>query len=130
MPEHHILLAEDEEHLRYTLSLLLKKMGFIVTVTSNGSEALEIIRDHKDKSIPVDFLVVDQQIPGLTGLQLIEKLESENLFLPSLLITGFADEMVLAEIKKRKNIGYLPKPFNPKELAKHILRLYGLFTER
>ena len=124
----HILIAEDETHTRFTLSLILRKTGYKVTATDNGHEALEIIEDHKNTNYPIALLITDVQMAGLNGVDLIEEMEKKKMVIPILVITGYGYEEKVYELSQRENIECIDKPFDPQELVsrvEHVLESLG-----
>jgi DNA-binding response OmpR family regulator len=116
----HILLAEDEPHTRFTISLILRKSGYKVSTSKDGLNALNLILEHKDSYEPVDLLLTDVEMAGLNGLCLIEELEKACISLPILVITGYGYEEKILELKKKENIHRIDKPFGPQDLVDRI----------
>ncbi len=116
----HIFLVEDELHLRQTLILILRNAGYQVTSAEDGSEAWSQLLNLKEKSENVDLLVTDIQMPGLSGIELIDKLEKLNFKLPSLVITGYGDKETVIELMRRGCSEYIDKPFEPSEFLKRV----------
>ena len=65
-----ILVADDEESIRWVLSKALSKQGYQVDLAGNGEEALALCRKQ-----PYDLAVLDIKMPGMTGLDLLSKLQ-------------------------------------------------------
>jgi DNA-binding NtrC family response regulator len=120
----HILVAEDEQHMRHTLSLILKKAGYRVSKAGDGYEALKIIVDTRNGTRPVDLLLTDIQMPGLTGIELIAQLEQLNISLPILVITGYGDEDTVIELKYVGYAEYIEKPFTAETLLESVSRVF------
>lgn len=116
----HILLAEDEPHTRFTISLILRKSGYKVSTSKDGLIALNLILEHRDSSESVDLLLTDVEMAGLDGLNLIKELEKIHIFLPILVITGYGYEEKILELRKKENIHYIDKPFGPQDLVDRI----------
>ncbi len=116
----HIFLVEDELHLRQTLILILRNAGYRVTSAEDGNEAWSQLLNLKKKSEKVDLLVTDIQMPGLSGIQLIDELEKLNIKLPSLVITGYGDKETVIELMRRGCSEYIDKPFEPSEFLKRV----------
>ncbi|MFC1611083.1 response regulator [Myxococcota bacterium] len=110
-----VLLAEDEEHTRLTLSLILRKIGFLVTTVADGREALKSISDLIDRQEPPALLVIDIQMPGLTGLDLMAELDKRGVFLPTVVISGYQYRKVVEGCQAHTRVAYLEKPFSPEE---------------
>lgn len=120
MLKKHIIVVEDEEQTRFTLSLILKKAGYNVTTAADGLSAYTKINDAKNTALPIDFLLTDIQLPFMTGIELIDKLENANLSLPTLVITGYGDKDTVVELIRKGCEEYIDKPFEPNELLTRI----------
>jgi serine phosphatase RsbU (regulator of sigma subunit) len=116
----HIFLVEDELHLRLTLSLILRKAGFRVTAAEDGSKALKLLQELKIRSEKVDMLVTDIQVPGLTGIQIIDGIKKMDLEIPCLVITGYGSKDTVIELMRKGCSEYLDKPFEPEEFLKRV----------
>jgi two-component system, OmpR family, alkaline phosphatase synthesis response regulator PhoP len=113
MPDRTILVADDEVHIVQVVAIKLRNNGYTVITAANGTEALEAIHQ-----TPCDALVTDYQMPGMTGVELIEKLRCDpaTASMPVIMLTarGFAVE---EEQRERLRISRcLSKPFSPREL--------------
>ena len=125
MDSKHILIAEDETHTRFTMTLILRKYGFNVTSTKEGRTALKIITERKDSPEAVDLLITDIQMAGFNGINLIEELEKARLFLPIIIITGWGYEERIVELKRKENIDSIEKPFVPQELIEMVRKSFA-----
>jgi len=120
MRQKHIFLVEDEMYLRESLKLILRNAGYRVTAAEDGSKAWNSLSILDKKSEKVDLLVTDIQMPGLTGLELIDELERFDIKLPSLVITGYGDKKTVIELMRKGCSEYLDKPFEPPEFLKRV----------
>jgi len=104
---------------------LIEKRGHTVLTASNGTEALALL----DGDIKVDLLVLDVVMPGLSGLQTLEKLRNQgHTELPVILLTAqTADEDILGGYKQGADC-YLTKPLQPKALLNIVDYLIGDLT--
>lgn len=116
----HILIVEDEEQTRFSLSIILKKAGYKVTTAADGLSAYDKIKNAKDGAMPIDFLLTDIQVPFLNGLELIKKLENEEMSLPTLVITGYGDKEMVVKLIRSGCEEYIDKPFDPNELLNRV----------
>jgi DNA-binding response OmpR family regulator len=108
MTVQYILLVDDEPKLVYSLREMLEysSQNYVVSVAHFGAEALDILGDQ-----PVDLLVTDLRLPGISGLELIRQAQDINSQIRTMLITAFGSP----EIEDRaRDLGavYLPKPFD------------------
>ncbi len=85
----HVLIIDDENVIRLTLSLMLKKFGVSSEVTEDGATAEVYYRDNWQE---VDLVVIDQNMPDTTGVDLFNKLKKINPSIHAILCSGFIDE--------------------------------------
>jgi CheY-like chemotaxis protein len=115
----YVLFVDDEADITGLGRNMLQKLGYRVTTASNGSEALEILREQPRA---FDVLVTDQTMPNKTGLELIRAVREIRPDLPAILLTGFS-ETVTPEILKELNISsFLVKPLVGNEIGAAIRR--------
>jgi len=127
MREKHVLVADDERHTRVALSVIFKRAGFDVTAAEDGQEAFDRIVGAAPGARPFDLLVLDIQMPGLTGLELVEEIGKLGGVFPILLITGWRDRERAEELGRRYCVEYAEKPFEPDELLRHVARVLQRF---
>ena len=87
-----MLLAEDEESLRRLGERLLKAAGYKVLAAASGPEALELA---EGLGRPVDLLVTDVVMPGMTGPQLAKELAARKLCPRTLYMSGYTDDAIV-----------------------------------
>lgn len=78
-----VLLADDDEACRESLGQFFLREGFRVYFASSGLEAIDVLKNRA-----VNFSVMDVQMPGLTGIQVLEILRSDGLSSPCIFISG------------------------------------------
>ncbi|MCP5054254.1 MAG: response regulator [bacterium] len=100
-----------------TLSLILRMAGYDVTVAADGKEALEMLLAAENGNHPMDLLVTDIHMPGLTGLQLMAELEKREIHCPTLVISGLTDARAMVQATQQQYTHFLEKPFEPQELV-------------
>jgi DNA-binding NtrC family response regulator len=110
-----ILLVDDEPGVLFTLKELLTDRGHRVITARSGAEALPQVED-------ADAVVTDQQMPGMTGLELLAAISARDPALPVILITAFGSERVAVSAMKAGAYDYLPKPFDIDEVVLVIER--------
>jgi DNA-binding NtrC family response regulator len=116
----HLLLVDDEENIRLSLSLIARKAGYRVSTASDGEDALQKIVEFEHGPDCVDVLVIDIQMPGLTGLDLYSELQRQNLGIPVIIMSGYHYREAIAGLHVRGTITYLEKPFQPDEFLKNV----------
>ena len=82
-----ILILDDEEVIRDSLSSLLKQKGYVCHTASLAEEAMEMIEDLPKISI----VISDIQMPGMTGIELLKHITSKYASIKVLMLTGYAD---------------------------------------
>jgi len=120
MSSKRILIADDEENMLITLQFILESAGYKVSTATNGKQAIGKILAEKEKNDPFDLLIVDIQMPYMTGLELIDELRCSGIFIPFIAMTGFDSEELAREISLRGCDEYIEKPFNEDELINFI----------
>jgi len=106
-----ILIAEDEDITLKHLVNSLQKEGYLAVGTQNGEDALRKIEDDH-----FDLLITDIKMPGLTGIELLEKIKERQLESEVIIITGFGSIGSVVEAMKKGAYDYVTKPFNLDEL--------------
>ena len=114
----HVLLAEDDRELRRMLAGELRKDGFVVKESGTGFELLEHLGDSTLRAQPIDLIVTDVRMPGVSGLTVVDGLRSGTRSggwaTPIILITAFADAETHAEASRLGAV-LLSKPFDVDE---------------
>ncbi len=128
MQETIILWADDEIDLLKPHILFLQDKGYKVVSTTNGSDALDLL-----KSEHVDVVFLDENMPGLSGLETLQEIKKNNIDLPVVLITKNEEEYLMEDAIGSKIADYLIKPVNPKQILltlKKILDNKRLVSEK
>ena len=112
-----VLVVDDEPTLRSVIRRSLMREGYEVLVAEDGQRALELSRAHPQ---PIDLLITDVVMPGLTGLELARELLVERPGLRVLFISGFTFEEAVPSTDLAQGSAYLPKPFDTKVLLAKV----------
>lgn len=118
MPEASILWADDEIDLLKPHILLLEQRNYEITAVTSGVEAIDAV---KEKSFDIVFL--DENMPGLTGLETLEKIKKVKSGLPIVMITKSEEENVMDEAIGGQIADYLIKPVNPNQILLSIKKI-------
>ncbi len=115
-----ILAVDDEAHILHVVSLKLKNAGFNVMTANDAEEALEVAAAH-----PIDLLITDFQMPGMSGLDLARKLHGEpgRRNLPAMLLTAHGLALEQVELAHAGINVCLSKPFSPRDLLEKVHEL-------
>lgn len=107
MSLNRILVADDEESMRWVLSKALKRKGFEVDLAPDGRQALELIKDNC-----YDLAILDIKMPGINGLDLLDKVRELKGDLLVVIMTAEASMRNAVEAMKRGAYDYITKPFD------------------
>ncbi len=113
----HILIVDDEDNLRKTLSQYLSLEGWTITEASNGLSARKQLEEQT-----FDVIVLDLRMPGMDGLELLDWMTSEGPSLPVVMMSAYGDVGDAVNAMKTGASDYLVKPFDPEELIIRIKR--------
>lgn len=111
MNDINILWVDDEIELLKPHILFLEKKNYSVDTCQSGTDALEEI-----KSKTYDIVFLDENMPGLTGLETLNELKATNPDLPVVMITKSEEEYIMEEAIGSKIADYLIKPVNPNQI--------------
>lgn len=111
MEKLQLLWADDEIELLKPHILFLEQKGYAVTTAKSGDEALDII---KEKSF--DAVLLDENMPGLSGLETLTRLKTLKSGLPVIMITKSEEEYIMEDAIGSKIADYLIKPVNPNQI--------------
>jgi two-component system response regulator RegA len=112
-----VLIIEDEPRLRDLLSEALRRWGLESTTARSGEEALRSIDHH-----PADILLVDLNLPGLSGIETLRELRHRGIDAPAIILTGFGDLKAAQSAIELGVVAFLTKPAPLGELEQAIDR--------
>ena len=115
-----ILLVDDEESIVEMTSQMLVNLGYEVTTAASGSEALEIFLAQPSG---FDLVITDQTMPGITGIDLAERMLEARKELPIILFTGYSETVLPADAKAAGIRAFVMKPITRREMAKTVRRV-------
>ncbi len=110
-----MLLVDDDQRVRETVRMMLERAGYQVVEAESAEDAISQFGTMES----VDLLVSDLQMPGLSGLELFDKLVERLPSLRVLFISGAASPADLATIA-RKRAAFIEKPFSAEMLANKV----------
>lgn len=110
-----ILWVDDEIDILKPYIIFLEEKGFALTTANNGEDALEIIRNHD-----FDLIFLDENMPGLSGLETLSSLKEMNSTIPVVMITKSEEEDIMEMAIGSKIADYLIKPVNPNQILLSI----------
>ncbi|HET8528463.1 MAG TPA: response regulator [Gaiellaceae bacterium] len=116
-----VLVADDDDDILLLVTTRLKRDGFEIVSARDGTQALELAREHVPR-----VAVLDVGMPGMDGLQVLEAIRADDSLAGTrvLLLTAKAQE---SDVRRGYDTGadaYVKKPFSPAELAVRVRELY------
>jgi CheY-like chemotaxis protein len=122
-----VLVADDDETLRELIVERLAREGFEIVEAGSGFEALGLIV-LSTRGEGLDLIVMDNRMPGMSGIELARMLRYAELAVPIVLITAFPDHDTIVEANAL-GVELMPKPFSMDRLSATSLSvLLGAFT--
>ena len=106
-----ILWVDDEIDLLKPHILFLQQKNYIVTTCQSGSEAIELVEKEN-----FDIVLLDENMPGLTGLETLSEIKAKRDTLPVIMITKSEEEYIMEDAIGSKIADYLIKPVNPNQI--------------
>ncbi|MCD4686205.1 MAG: response regulator transcription factor [Anaerolineae bacterium] len=113
----YILLVDDEDAIRYSISKTLQRVGYQVHTAASGEEALEML----DRQ-PYDVVLTDIRMPGLTGVELLAKIKEHSSDVVVILLTGYASLETAIESLRLGAHDYLVKPSSSQDIRDSVSR--------
>ena len=107
----HILWVDDEIDLLKPHVIFLEKKNYKVTTCTNGADAIDLIQVEN-----FDILFLDENMPGISGLETLTEIKSTNANLPIIMITKSEEEYIMEDAIGNKIADYLIKPVNPNQI--------------
>ncbi|HSJ05209.1 MAG TPA: bifunctional response regulator/alkaline phosphatase family protein [Longimicrobiales bacterium] len=118
MPTRRILWIDDEVELFEPHLLFLRQRGYEVDTTTNGDDALELMRGQT-----YDLVLLDEQMPGRRGLDVLGELRREEPHARIVMVTKSEEDRTLVEAIGRRVDDYVVKPTTPRQILSVVTRL-------
>src|SRR4030042_5309492 len=112
---HRILVVDDEEKIRKSLSGLLQDYDYEVVTASNGLECLQIMSTQ-----PFDLVILDVVMPGMSGIEVLRWIKEKYKDTEVIIITGYADKEKAIATFRLSVYDFIEKPFESKEILNTI----------
>lgn len=110
-----ILWVDDEIDLLKPYTLFLEDKGYILSVASNGEDALQMVAQDD-----YDLIFLDENMPGLSGLETLSKIKETKAYIPVVMITKSEEEDIMELAIGSKIADYLIKPVHPNQILLSI----------
>ncbi len=116
-----ILIIEDDDIVRNTLSEFLSRNGFVIHAVTSGEAGLELLRTER-----VDLVITDLVMPGMDGMVVLKEVTAVAPNIPVLIMTGFATVQTAVEAIKIGAFDYITKPFNLDDMMNVLTKALSL----
>src|SRR5687768_12057223 len=121
----NLLYVDDEENNLMSFKATFR-LKYNVMIALSAAEAMKVLEKK-----PVEIIITDQRMPGMTGIEFLEKVLEKYPDPIRILLTGYADmNAVIDAVNKGKIYHYLTKPWNEEELDMTIKRAYDVYRLR
>src|SRR6202007_50988 len=110
-----VAIVDDDDLMRSALQGLLKAVGLPAQAFASAEEFLSSGQQHQ-----IGCLIADNHMPGISGLELQAKLNSENCRIPTIFITAHGDEKMRLQALRAGAVEFLAKPFDDEALLESI----------
>ena len=107
----YLLWVDDEIEQLHGQKLFLESKGYDVTTVSNGTDAIDLCRERH-----FDLVLLDEQMPGLSGLETLQRIKEIHPALPVVMVTKSEEEDIMNQAIGQKIADYLIKPVNPNQI--------------
>jgi two-component system NtrC family response regulator len=117
-----ILVVDDDENLRWVLQTQLEDMGYAVSTAPDGNQAFAAIEQDQPA-----LVLTDLRMPGLSGMELLDKIHSEYPEVPVVIMTAFGSIQSAVQAMRAGAYDYLTKPIDGEELGLVVSRVLEHF---
>lgn len=121
----NILYVDDEMNNLVSFKATFR-MKYNIFIASGGEEAIKILDENE-----MHIIITDQRMPGMTGVEFLERILEKHSDPMRILLTGYSDlNAVIDAVNKGKIFHYLSKPWNEEELDSTIQRAFDIYSKR
>lgn len=120
-PALSILLVDDDDLVRDSVTLLLEALGHAVTAAEGGEQALALLAE----GLRPQVIVLDRNMPGLDGLEVLARIRRNHPALPVLLATGRIEDLPIEALAADPRLRITPKPFTVSTLNQGLTEVLG-----
>jgi len=112
-----LLVVDDDATARKTFALMCDALGYTVQTADSGESALAILAGGDPAGAPMDLVLLDVRMPGLSGLETLEQIRVRLPDLPVVMTSGFVEESRLQALRNLGIQGFLQKPATLEDLS-------------
>jgi len=113
----HVLVIDDDIAVCNVVNKILIRFGFSVFVANSGSEGIKIFEQNRDS---ISVILLDNTMPGMSGMETLNALNSKDLNVPVILTSGLSENDISSQMQDVGIVYFLKKPYKPKKLIKVI----------
>jgi DNA-binding NtrC family response regulator len=114
-PATRVLIVDDEDRFRITMSRLLTVRGLEASTAGSGKEALEAL-----KTSSYDVVILDMKMPDMGGVEVLSEIKKVDPFIEVIVMTGYASVDTAKKITELGGYDYMLKPYDIDELMEKI----------
>jgi len=118
----NILIVDDEKNYPKIIGEILGEEGYTSLTASSGMEALEYLNNE-----PIDLVLTDVKMPGISGIQLLEKIKEINPDMPVIIMTAYGSVEKAVEAMHKGAYTFILKPFENQALIAHIAKAISVY---
>ncbi|MFC4558100.1 response regulator [Virgibacillus kekensis] len=121
--EKKILVVDDQLGIRLLLQEVFSNEGYQVKTVQTGQEALDVIYEES-----FDLLMLDYKLPVVDGVQVLQQLDRDNYYIPTIVMSGLAEDIIKESQRFSLVKKVLPKPFNVQDvcgIAEELMSVKG-----
>lgn len=119
MERERVLIVDDSREIRQALiDLVLAPEGYRIFSAVDGPEGLRMIVEEKP-----DLVILDERLPGMTGLEILKALKERDVRVPVIFITSHGSEDLVVQVFRLGVRDYVIKPFDPREMRRVVERV-------
>ena len=118
----NILIVDDEKNYPKIIGELLQEEGYTSLAASSGMEALDILSNEL-----IDLVLTDVNMPGMSGIQLLEKIKEINPDIPVIIMTAYGSVEKAVEAMHKGAYTFILKPFENQALIAHIAKAISVY---
>ncbi len=123
----HVLLVDDEEHVRAITMQMLEHAGFTVTCLEDGRQATDFFRLQHTS---IDIVLMDVTMPHIDGASAFLEMQRINASIPVVLMSGHVEKQATHSLAGRNVAGFIQKPFVLKNLVEMLIGTLDSFPDR
>lgn len=112
-----LLIVDDDRAVRDAVQLLMTTIGFDVVSVDNGQTAVDLFeKPQVPADRPIDCAIIDVSMPGMDGIETVQRIRDIHPALPIILATGYTDKAIPDEMMAQRNTALVRKPYRSESI--------------